>query len=358
MAEVSGGGQPAYRSLMSWYNENDPKVAAWLRELIRQGLLPEGEVDDRSIQEISPDECPETAHFFAGIGGWPYALELAGWPSDQPVWTGSCPCQPLSSAGRKRGADDPRHLWPVWYELIRQCRPPTIFGEQVASNLGREWLAGVRADLEDLGYAFGATDLCASSEAAPHIRQRLFWVADSADAKRRAGDGREKTTTRPQEVGREQLGGSGATCGMAYPYREGIKRRGIAGDLGVQKEEDVIESRKKHWGARDATIDSGSIGGLDNPPSDGTGRANEAEQGSDGQGHGLFRPASPWDHFDLVDCADGGTRRIESGTFPLAHGLSARMGRLRGYGNAIVPKVAATFIRAFKEATGISEVSP
>ena len=85
-----------------YYNDNDPFAAHWLQNLVSAGLLPAGDVDDRSIMEVTPDDLRRYAqcHFFAGIGGWPYALELAGWPSNRPVWTGSCPCQPFSSAGK------------------------------------------------------------------------------------------------------------------------------------------------------------------------------------------------------------------------------------------------------------------
>src|SRR5207237_5912839 len=97
-----------------------------------------------------------------------------------PVWTGSCPCQPFSSAGKQNGTEDARHLWPWMRHLMFRCRPAIAFGEQVASCLGREWLAGVRANLETLGYSVGAADLCAAGVGSPHRRQRLFWVADSA----------------------------------------------------------------------------------------------------------------------------------------------------------------------------------
>lgn len=124
-------------------------------------------------------------HFFAGIAGWSYALRLAGWDDDAPVWTGSCPCQPLSVAGQRKGHADQRHLWPAFYKLISECRPATVFGEQVASKDGREWLAGVRADLESAGYAVGCADLCAAGVGAPHTRNRLYWVA--SDPERQGG---------------------------------------------------------------------------------------------------------------------------------------------------------------------------
>jgi DNA (cytosine-5)-methyltransferase 1 len=59
-----------------------------------------------------------------------------------------------------------------------------------------------------------------------------------------------------------------------------------------------------------------------------------------------------WDRFDIIPCRDGKARRIEPGTFPLAHGIPGRVGLLRGYGNAIVPELAAEFIRAYEESKG------
>ena len=178
---------------MNYYNDIDSFSAAWLRELIADGLIPNGDVDERSIADIEPADLRgyTQCHFFAGIGGWSRALRLAGWPDDRPVWTGSCPCQPFSIAGKGAGFDDERHLWPAFFALIAECRPPAVFGEQVASKLGREWLAGVRLDLEALGYAVGCADLCAASVGAPHIRQRLFWVAGTTNGDR---GGRECAT--------------------------------------------------------------------------------------------------------------------------------------------------------------------
>jgi DNA (cytosine-5)-methyltransferase 1 len=162
------------------YNECDPFAAAWLRELIKRGLIAEGLVDERPIQELKPSDVSGFTQFhaFAGIGVWSYALRQAGWPDDRPVWTGSCPCQPFSVAGRGRGVEDERHLWPEWFGLIRELRPATTFGEQSSSNLGLSWLDGVAADLESEGYAIGAASLLARHVGAPHLRRRLFFVAD------------------------------------------------------------------------------------------------------------------------------------------------------------------------------------
>jgi DNA (cytosine-5)-methyltransferase 1 len=178
---------------MNFYNDNDPKACAWLRELIADGHLPPGDVDERSILEIKADELRgfDQCHFFAGVGFWSLALQWAGLGTTPGIWTGSCPCQPFSCAGAGKGTADERHLWPVFRDLIVACRPSVVFGEQVASaavigKVGRGaakpagpvWLDGVRADVEAAGYAFGAAVVGAHSVGAPHIRQRCYWVAD------------------------------------------------------------------------------------------------------------------------------------------------------------------------------------
>lgn len=166
-----------------YYNEIDSHAIAWLKELIKENLLPRGDIDERSICDVKSEDLKNYSqcHFFAGVGGWPLALRQAGWPQDRQVWTGSCPCQPFSSAqgGKQKGFKDKRHLWPEFYRLIRECHPNTIFGEQVASKDGLVWLDTVCTDMENTDYAIGACDSCAAGYGAPHIRQRLYWVAYS-----------------------------------------------------------------------------------------------------------------------------------------------------------------------------------
>lgn len=152
-AEHDGHGEEVPEPLiMNYYNDFDKHACAWLRELIKAGIIPPGDVDERPIQEIKPHELSgyTQCHLFAGVGGWPIALGLAGWGADRPVWSGSCPCQPFSVAGAGGGVEDERHLWPEFLRLIATCKPDIVFGEQVASRAGREWLSSVRLDLENI----------------------------------------------------------------------------------------------------------------------------------------------------------------------------------------------------------------
>jgi DNA (cytosine-5)-methyltransferase 1 len=221
----------------AYYNEIDPKAAAWLRELIKQGHIAHGVVDERSISDVKPNELVgfTQCHFFAGIGGWSLALRLAGWPDDRPVWTGSCPCQPFSAAGRRGGMSDERHLWPHWHHLINQCRPATVFGEQVASKDGLGWLDLVSADMEATGYAFAAADLCAAGVGAPHIRQRLWFVgmADSASTRLEGGGGSFLQRGDYGYVSDRSDGGLGHPSGTAGQRNAGTLFGAEAGEHGA-----------------------------------------------------------------------------------------------------------------------------
>ena len=182
----------------AYYNEIDEKEAVWLRGLIAAGHLPDGDVDTRSIEDVTPDDVRgyTQCHFFAGIGLWPLALRQAGWPDDRPIWSGSCPCQPFSQAGKGAGFDDERHLWPAWHWLIEKCAPPVVIGEQVASKDADRWIDLLQSDMEALDYAVGATPFAAAGVGAPQIRDRLYWLAD-----RQSGEERRTWTDRASKTG-------------------------------------------------------------------------------------------------------------------------------------------------------------
>lgn len=166
-------------SVRVYYNENDPTNAAYLRQMIKDGVLPDGEVDGRSIVDVKPSDLSGFGrlHFFAGIGGWEFAAQLAAWPEDVALWTGSCPCQPFSNAGKQAGLYDERHLWPHFLRLIKSSRPAVVMGEQVASPLGLDWFDHLAYDVEQENYTCGAVIVPACAVNAPHVRERLYWVA-------------------------------------------------------------------------------------------------------------------------------------------------------------------------------------
>ena len=328
--------------MRAYYNEHDPGAAAWLRELIAAGLIADGVVDERDIREVRGADLAgfRQVHLFAGIGGWSLALRMVGWGDARHVWTGSCPCQPFSSAGKQEGEEDPRHLWPEMRRLVEECGPAIVFGEQVASGAGRVWLAGVRGDLEALGYGVGAGDLCAAGVGAPHIRQRLFWGAvrgaDSGGFGGAAGlsgsDAREEgkpgvTNNR----GREGAGGVADADGERFEI-------GRESNGGSERSEQQ-PSRRADAGGRD------EAGALGDAEGGGCGVGGDAAFARGG-GHAV---GASWAGCRVVECRDGKWRRVpaEPALFPLADGVPGRVGLLRGAGNAIVPQVAARFVEAF-----------
>lgn len=328
--------------MTAYYNEFDPKAAAWLRELIKAGHIAPGDVDERSIVDIRPSDLIgyTQCHFFAGIGVWSYALRRAGWPDDRPVWTGSCPCQPFSAAGKGAGFTDERHLWPHFHWLIENCRPPVVFGEQVASKDGLGWLDLVQADLEGSGYASGAVDTCAAGFGAPHIRQRLWWVGVRvADA---SGQRLEGQDTRKMGDERQASKRGIGTSGLADSAGVGRIGRRSSGESHEPGEIERSE-RLRDAGGVDNAISHGWRAGRDryNTRNDGQQFAASGRNDRPGPTNGHWRDA------DWLFCRDGKWRTVEPGTFPLAHGAAARVGRLRGYGNAIVAPAAQAFIEAY-----------
>lgn len=363
-----------------YFNEFEKYPSQWLRN-----LYPKGIIDERSIADVTPNELLgyERCHFFAGIGGWQYALELAGWPVGVPVWTGSCPCQPFSDAGKQQGSKDPRHLWPEFGALIGVCRPPVIFGEQVASKIGRTWLDGVSLDLEEMGYAVGSADLCAAGINAPHIRQRLFWVAYTKEELQR--------TRKSGSVEAIKTGGCNSNSRLSNP--ESNRRHQSQSELSGPDERDRASGNQR-------SASGGVCSGMANPS---VSQRNQDERSSEwqrvepiaGRGglgdaecegpQGYPRTKPNWDQprwlaaepnrpaaTTSILCTDGKHRRVplpESGIQPLAYGIprglgkgrskdqrmaisaarNCRVGQLKGYGNAIVPHLAAMFIRAFMD---------
>ncbi|EMN0309660.1 TPA: DNA cytosine methyltransferase [Enterobacter hormaechei subsp. oharae] len=318
----------------AYYNEIDPFAAQWLRNLIAGGHIATGEVDERSIEDVTPDDLRgfTQCHFFAGIGVWSHSLRLAGWPDDKPVWTGSCPCQPFSAAGKGDGFDDERHLWPHFFHLISECRPQHVFGEQVASGNANTWFDLVQADLEGVGYAFGLVPFTSAGIGAPHIRERAYWVANSGGERLNRID----SLLQRQESGR-------VTKSVLEASRD-RNAGSVANTNSERSQRERENSNQERWEGSDVRQTGLRCG---------TGFSSTLEV------NGFWRDA------DWLFCRDGKWRPVEPGTFPLVDGAAARLGRvepgvarvassnrvgrLKGYGNAINAQAAAEFIRAYME---------
>jgi len=403
--------------MAAYYNEIDPFAAAWLKELIKAGHIAPGEVDTRSIEDVRADDLRgfTQCHFFAGIGVWSYALRCAGWPDDRPVWTGSCPCQPFSAAGKRGGTADERHLWPALFHLISICRPGTLFGEQVASKDGLSWLDTVSSDMEGQGYAFAAVDIPACGFGAPHIRSRLYFVGESREfTERRAFSGssrRGQSNVKDNGETHEGIGSElrGPARLLADTEHDGQHRQGGFEAEQIRDEQDEwlpvgnCEPRLLADAAGDGSAggcegedrsfrqgesrgllelegsgaDRGELGDTDSP-----GPSRLGEDGGQGEAQGRLRcgPCNGfWSSAVWLPCRDGKARPVEPCVEPMADGIAgdlglvrlesypdhphkeriiyapliqkgkARVGRLRGYGNAIVCPVATEFIRAYME---------
>lgn len=320
---------------MNYYNDFEPYVCKWLSNLAQADRIPAGFVDSRSIKEVTPDDVRNytQAHFFAGIGTWAYALRLAGWPDARPVWTGSCPCQPFSAAGKRGSTDDVRHLWPEWFRLIRECRPPVVFGEQVASSDGLDWLDIVSADLESEGYAVAAFDLCAAGIGAPHLRQRLYFVAHTPSF-RLEGNGNQKHAT-----GYEQ-GRSCQSTGESSSDR-------LAHADGEQADAATAGGLHPYPGERGELGDASRKGLPIRQCEELPGEKQQQE------GRTVEQPGNSfWTPLEWLPCRDGKYRPTKPGLFPLAHGTPRRVAKLRAIGNAIVAPLAAEFIRAYLDLEG------
>ena len=390
--------------MSAYYNEIDPYAAAWLRNLIRDGHIADGVVDERSISDVKPEELFQftQCHFFAGIGVWSHALRAAGWEDDRPVWTGSCPCQPFSGAGTRKGMADERHLWPHWFHLIEECRPPTVFGEQVASKDGLGWIDLVQADMEGADYAIGAFDLCSAGFGAPHIRQRLWFVADTDNPRSQGWISGRSDTQRQDQHGHVGCGGttdrvgdtdhggsqgSGETRVGEGVEQSGSQLAGAVADVGVDNAigngrhegrfgdhgrnvgeqpdpdgKDVGMGNAQHDGqsasseprSNDQDAPDDEKEQIVSVQSEGASISRDDRSGDGGKGGDdtetrAYETNGFWSAADWLLCRDGKWRPVEPDTFPLAHGATARVGRLRAYGNAITSQVAQGLIESYME---------
>ena len=326
------------------------------------------------------------------------------------IITGGYPCQPFSTAGKQKGAEDDRHLWPAMFELVKQKRPSWVIGENVAGHIGLG-LDQVLFDLESEGYTARPFVIPACAVDAPHKRDRV-WVVAHANSKgepdvtrhaeagqrlgsedvgdpsggRLSGDdrwrsGQESADGRAHVAdtasGRSQEHGHGGAedavqRGEALADANSSQREGRSISSGIHSQHTQPDGGGKLFGDRllaDADRDrrqqmsdreSGKGGGVGpqifeqerNPNS--AQKAHVFDANSVGLEGGAARQISGLGKESRQSVRAGQNEPQFWATEPnvgrVAHGIPRRVDRLKSLGNSIVPQVAAQILRAIREA--------
>lgn len=358
---------------MHYYNEIDEYAATWIENLILDGRIPDGHVDRRSVVDVVASDLSGyvQCHFFAGIAGWALAARIAGWPEDRELWTGSAPCQPFSVAGQQRGTDDDRHLWPHLFRLASARRPAVLMGEQVAAAVGKNWLDGIAADLEGIGYACRAVVVPACAVDAPHRRDRLWFVADNESGRRGLCSDKVASAGEPERQDRgfcsaRAMAGTDIARASEERQQRSGQLGGAGGDQGAcvgcgRSEFDCCGDPRpcvtcgKCWDDCTCVLPGPFVGDVADAlhsewrPQSGEGNVEYGQDAGREKTASRHPMDSAWSGAGWIIGHDGKARRVEPSIRLLAHGVPARVGRLRAYGNAIVPQVAAEVIGAYMD---------
>jgi DNA (cytosine-5)-methyltransferase 1 len=275
--------------MSTYYNDNDAYCCKVLQKNVERGNLPKGKIDGRDIRDVQATDLDgyQHIHLFAGIGGFPLGFQLAGVPDTIRVLTGGFPCQDISSAGKRAGIMGERSgLWGEMHRLICAIRPDYVAIENVAALVGRG-LSTVLGDLAQGGYDAEWQIISAASVGAPHLRERIFILAypnsdEPPVATQTRGDSETSEKTSPERV-----------CGdVAHSISNGLQ---------ANQQQPGLLQEESSGGVLQSRLRSGPV----------------------------FRGPIPrwslWANEPAVD--------------RVADGVPARVDRLRGLGNAIVPQI-------------------
>jgi len=234
------------------------------------------------------------------------------------VICGGYPCQPFSTAGKRRGADDPRHLWPWVRKAISELRPRYAMLENVRGHLS---LGGVQVvgELAEIGYDAEWRVVSAAGVGAPHRRDRIIIVAYPNDA-------RGRTPARSSKRQRAQ--------GEQERQNESQLRVGRRGA-------NVADTNSRRQQECDAQI--GCVSVIDQKSNGKSLADTDSEQlGQCRQSGNVKQTHSVWQHYGTGQTFYDGWQwwETEPNVGRVANGISNRVDRLRGLGNAVVPQVA------------------
>lgn len=277
------------------------------------------------------------------------------WRTDDIILTGGFPCQPYSSAGKQKGKEDERHLWPEMLRVIREIKPKYIVGENVAGLLS--WSGGlvfdeVHSDLEAEGYEVQAVVIPAAAVNAPHGRDRVWFVAQSNGSSNGANklrslrqkDG-EVDGERTQAIhnafgsdGNERTTPNSNSNGL-HTSDSGHEINTSEGRLNAQRDADEMGESNVFNTQRIGRTEKRNDHGV-------TEKAQQKECGQK-QFSGTNSSQDRWSNFPTVSpvCSrnDGLSNRLDGITFP-----KWRKESIKAAGNAVVPQVVYEIFKAIE----------
>jgi len=331
-----------------WYNDNDDYCCRVLRRRISDGWLPKGVVDDRDIREVEASELSKFNqwHLFAGIGGFPLGLTWAGLPPDTRILTGGFPCQDISTAGKGAGLSGKRSgLWSQMRRFIGVLRPDIVFVENVAALLKRG-LGTVLGELAEIGYDCKWHCVPAAYVGAPHRRDRIWIVgvrdvADSAD-ERLQGHAEQQTESadassrcsKSEDMADAEGQGLEGAAGASL---QGNILRPSSGDQDVANTKLGRCGQKREQSGLDKISRSGAYAKL--PPKKSSTDVADANWADGEAGHEPPEPSEVWRRRFRIEDQEGDWWAVEPDVGRVAHGIPARVDRLKCLGNAVVPQV-------------------
>jgi len=233
------------------------------------------------------------------------------------ILTGGFPCQPYSSAGKRKGKDDERHLWPQMLRAIREISPRFVVGENVRGLTN--WNGGmvfeeVCAELEAIGYQVAPVIIPACGVGAPHRRDRVWFIAYSINGGHSTRSKENKQKNRIQSINRQ-------TIRTWKSNRTSVSSNGDATDS---------NSQRCQWERKCGVIEKT--------------RKNRNERFRE-----LGNIKYQWEKFPTQSPICGGDDGLPSKLDGITFS-KWRAESIKGYGNAIVPQVAYQIFKAIVNA--------
>jgi len=312
------------------------------------------------IRELAADTRGEKQR---GIPSGAREAVPAPWRGSFDLITGGFPCQPFSQAGKRKGTDDDRHLWPEMFRVIRAFTPTWVVAENVRGLLtlgGGVVFEQVCADLEGAGYEVQPLVIPACAVNAPHRRDRVWFVANRKGAERngeRAEQGWKQG--RPSNEDCDAADAAGIRRHGEPHQWQGVQRDELArGEAGTGDKPSFNVTNDERWSRLPGHEDE-AIGGRGEARQEHCWGAVAAPHPTGEQAHAPvplgFHPESRlpdwgerWERVAAATCVRGVDDELPPGLDGRAGTRSNRAARLKALGNAIVPAVAIEIMKAIQ----------